>query len=150
MKLSVSIQGYFEAKRAERLSPNTLRDYAGILAHFQDVMGEDYPIEAISVKDVRCYLASLTVSKKRVKNVYITLSSLWTWAVRDGICDVHILKLISPPKPEIKPIVPFQKREIVAMLEAVKYSLPYLRQGKPSSQFKLANEHRDRAIILFL
>lgn len=150
MNLSTSIHNYFEAKRAEQLSEKTLRDYESTLARFAAIIGEHRDINEITVHDVRSFLASLSVSKKRVKNIHITLSSFWTWAVRDGVCDEHIMRRIPAPKPEIKPIVPFQKHEIEAMLDAVEYSLPYTRPGKRSCHHHLSNTLRDRAIIIFL
>ena len=149
MKIAQSIPEYLESKRAQHLSPRTLEDYEGILHKFAREVGER-DVADIEVKDVRHYLASLTVSKKRVKNVHITLSSFWTWAVSEGICVTHIPRLIKPPKPEKRVIVPIRKPEIEAMLDATQYSVVYMRRGKRDSQNKLANTLRDRAIIFFL
>jgi len=150
MKIAQSIPEYLESKRAQHLSPRTLEDYEGILHKFAREIGER-EVSDIDVKGVRHYLASLTtVSKKRVKNVHTTLSSFWTWAVADDICSTHIPRLVKPPKPEKRVIVPITKWEIKALLEATDCSNLYARRGKSAELYRLRNSRRDQAIIFFL
>ncbi|MCP4142240.1 MAG: tyrosine-type recombinase/integrase [Chloroflexi bacterium] len=147
--MSQGIQEFLEHKRAERLSPRTLEDYEGTLQRFANVLDKT-EIKNIDIKDIRKYLASLSVSKKRVKNIHITLSSFWTWAVNENVCDIHVPRLIKPPKPEKRIVVPITKFEIEAMLGATEISLPYKRAGKRLTQIPLKNGFRDKAIIFFL
>ncbi len=155
LTLEQAIEDFFEYKRAQRLSETTLMDYRCILKKFAAHIGPEKIISEISPKHVGSYLASLKVSKKRVKNVYITLSSLWTWAVQDGVCSYHILHgHIKPPKPEKKAITPLDQSEVAALLASVKAnkSLTYQRPGKRACQNALpeVGALRDRAILLFL
>jgi integrase/recombinase XerD len=149
MHILDGIQSYLEHKKAQRLSPRTIEDYEGTLRRFATELDEEM-IENIGVGDIRKYLASLPVSKKRVKNIHVTLSSFWTWAVAEKICETHIPKLIKPPKPEKRVIEPISKFEIQALLEATEYSIPYERFGKYIVPNKLDNSLRDKSIIFFL
>jgi integrase/recombinase XerD len=150
--IAEAIKSYFIFKRAQRLSERTLEDYQGILDKFAQHVGEDREIDTITSQDVSQYLATLNVSKKRVKNVHISLSSLWTWAVQQGVCLEHIMRQIRPPKPERRTIIPLEQYEIERMLESTKYSFPYARPGKRECRKMLPKETtlRDRAILLFL
>lgn len=152
--LQHAVQDFLEAKRAQRLSETTLIDYASILKRFVASIGEDKLFSKISRKDISAYLASLNVSKKRVKNIYITLSSLWTWGVATGGCQEHVLRTISPPKPEKRAILPLLEDEIRAMLNAIENgeSLSYSRPGKRPCRHSLPviTVRRDKAILLFL
>lgn len=150
--LQQAVNDFFDAKRAQRLSENTLLDYEGILEKFIASIGETKEIDQITVKEVSKYLASLKVSKKRVKNVHITLSSLWTWAIADGICQAHILHAIKPPRPEKRVIAPLEQRDVEALLTYTEQSMTYQRPGQSACQNVLpeSSKLRDRAILLFL
>ncbi len=151
MQLSDAIDEFLEYKEAvQRLSKTTLVDYRSTLKRFQRFMGDARPIEAISARDVRKFLGTLDVSKKRIKNIHVTLSSLWSWALQEGICDTHIVHTIQPPKPEKRVIVPFSRTDIEALLSATNFSLPYSRVGKRQCKHRLQNTLRDQVIILFL
>jgi hypothetical protein len=76
--LSAGVLDFIEHKKSQRLSPKTIVDYTGTLQKFENRIGKDREIKEITAREVRQYLMSLPVSKKRVKNVYITLSSFWT------------------------------------------------------------------------
>ncbi|NCP87785.1 MAG: hypothetical protein CO094_05720, partial [Anaerolineae bacterium CG_4_9_14_3_um_filter_57_17] len=150
--LQQAVNDFFDAKRAQRLSENTLLDYDGILKKFIASIGETQEIDQITAKEIVRYLASLKVSKKRVKNVHITLSSLWTWAVADGICQIHILHTIKSPRPEKRVIAPLEQQDMEALLASTEQSLAYQRPGQSICQNILptSSSLRDRAILLFL
>ena len=77
------ISEFIDAKTAERLSPNTLADYGNTFKSFVRYVGPDTKFGKIEAKDIRGFLASLThLAKKTVKNYWIGLSSLWSWAPR--------------------------------------------------------------------
>jgi site-specific recombinase XerD len=119
--LSHSINEFLEFKKAQHLSQRTLADYEIILRRFSKEIG-DVEIDQIDRKTVVHYLASLQLSKKRVKNIHITLSSFWTWAVSEGYCSSHIIRQIKPPRPEKRPIVRFTREQILSMLESTRVS----------------------------
>jgi len=149
MRFTDGIQEFLEHKRAQRLSPRTLEDYEGTLEKFSQRIGDIHVVD-IGVKDVRSYLASLTVSKKRVKNIHITFSSFWTWAVEENVCETHVPKFIKPPKPEKRAIVPISKLEVEALIAATDYCDLYVRRGKRAGLYRVKNARRDQAIIFLL
>lgn len=147
--LSRCIDEFLEFKKAQRLSHGTLVDYEIVLRRFAKEIG-DPEIERIDRKTIVHYLASLQFSKKRVKNIHTSLSSLWTWAVSEGYCSSHILRQIKPPRPEKRPILPFTREQILDMLESTHSSKEYSRPGKRACRNRLKSGLRDRAIILLL
>lgn len=152
--IKTAIEDFFIFKRAQRLSATTLLDYRGILNKFCMFIGENTDVDSITSKEITHYLSSLNVSKKRVKNVYITLSSFWNWAAESGVCQEHVLRSIKPPKPEKRVVAPLEQEEVIAMLASISNgkSLEYGRPGKHSCRNTLSevNALRDKAILLFL
>lgn len=133
MTISHAVAEFFVAKRAERLSENTLNDYRVTLTRFTAFVGEDFCIGDVTPTHIRNFLGGLPVSKKTVLNAHVALSSLWTFAIRDGICTDHIPRRVTPPTPDRRVIKPFSKDEVKRLLAAI---------GPPVE--------RNRAIILML
>lgn len=122
------------AKRAQRLSQNTINDYTVTLKRFVTFVGADTPFAEIMPRHIRDFLATLNTSNKTVRNAHVTLSSLWTWALADGLCYEHVVRKVTPPEPEQRIIKPLTYEEIKRLIaEATK------RDAK-----------RNRALILFL
>lgn len=140
--LSKAIDEFFVAKRARRLSPNTLSDYTITLGRFKAFIGPDTSVIEIEPLHIRHFLAGLTVSGKTVLNAYIALSSLWTWLVREGLCSEHIVRRVEPPKAEQRIILPLSRAEIDSLLACA--ATPDRRRNY------ISNSARSRAIILFL
>ncbi len=147
--LSHCIDEFLEFKRAQRLSRWTLVDYEIVLRRFVRDIG-DLDIGEVDRKAITHYLASLDFSKKRVRNIHTVLSSLWTWAVEVGYCTSHVVRLIKPPKPEKRPILPFTRDQILKMLEATYVSKEYSGPGKRTCRNRLRSGTRDKAIISLL
>lgn len=134
--LSIAITSYYEAKRSQRLSEHTLSDYSNTFRKFSSFVGEDCRIDRIKPETIIRFLASNDqVSKKTTLNYHTALSSLWTHLVKFGHADTNIVRLVTPPRPEEKQIVPFTKEEVVSMLKTV-------------TGFK--SEDRNKSIILLL
>lgn len=147
--LSECITDFVCFKKAQCLSPATIQDYECILRKFMKSLG-DVPMETIRAKQVVQYLASLAVSKKRVKNIHVALSSFWKWGVLDGVAKENIIEQIKAPRADKHPMKPFTRDQVVQMLKATEYSELYERENKAACQNKLLNGERDRAIILLL
>ncbi len=130
--LSKAIEGFTLACRARRLSQNTLADYGRTLKKFLTHVG-DTPIEEITTTQVSAFLASQPWSEKTILNYHIGLASLWTWAMKEGYVEKHILRLVEKPRPKKVVIKPFTETEIRAMLSGIR-----------------RNKDRDHAIILIL
>jgi integrase/recombinase XerD len=163
--LSQAIEGYLLDARARQLSPRTIDDYVYIFRRFQDHVG-DVAVASIEPDDVRRFLADLrshrvipngiaprpprVLSKKTVRNHYIALASLWTWATSEGIADRHVVRAIDPPPIEKPAIEPFSKADVELLLDACETTRPYVRPGKRECVHTRPSADRDRAIILLL
>jgi site-specific recombinase XerD len=123
-------------------------------------------LESITADDIRDFLVHLsshpvapagiaarparTLSKKTIRNTHTGLSSLWTWAVKEGIVAHHVVRAVSAPRAEKPAIEPFSKDDVVAMLRACERSAPYTRPGKQECSHTRPTAARDRAILLLL
>lgn len=140
-------QGYLLAAGARHLSEHTIRDYVNTLTKFSNFLGDDLPIEEINRHHIESFFVAQTeVSNKTILNYHVGLSALWTWAVSEHIVPTHIVREVTPPKPEQKEIIPFTVVEIRAMLAVVGRDT----SGQVSNQHMKASADRNRAILLLL
>jgi len=119
LTLAQAIDEFFIAKRAAHLSPNTINDYSLTMRRFKAFVGPEIPIGEITASHVRSFLAQLSVSAKTALNAYVALSSLWTWAIADGLVVDHVVRRVTPPKPEVRLIPPFSLDDIQRILAAI-------------------------------
>ena len=145
---SEAVEQFLFAKRAQRLSPNTIRDYERTYRYFQNNLSTDQPIDEIKPIDVRRFMASLELSKKSLLNIHVGLSSLWSWMVREEIIPENIMKKVERPRPEIRAITPFTKGEVDTLFLSLERSNEYSRPGKRACSHRLQNYYRNRAILL--
>jgi len=149
--LSQAIEGYFLAAHARRLSRHTMRDYDTTFRRFEAFLEDDPPLAEIGAAEVTEFLASLDhLSDKTLLNYHTGLAALWTWAVKEGIVDGHVVRKVERPRPEQREIVPYSLSEVKAMLEACDRSRDYARPGKRRCNHARPTALRDRAIILLL
>ena len=110
---------FLVAKQVERLSKNTLESYTIVLGQFERFMGADIQINQIAIADIRNYLGSLTKAKpKTIINTHAVLSSLWTWAIGEGVCIEHIVRKIQPPKPDQLQVKPLSRDDVMKLMAA--------------------------------
>ncbi len=64
--------------------------------------------------------------------------------------DEYIVRKVRRPKPEKKAIKPYSEKEVRAMISSLTRSKLYVRPGKRSSDHRIPNAERNRAIILLL
>jgi integrase/recombinase XerD len=82
-----------------------------------------------------------------VRNTYVTLSSVWTWAVEE--LDVkHAVRPIAIPDAATKVVDPLTQDEIQALLKACRYTNPW--EGRPGTKSRRPTANRDKAIVFFL
>jgi len=149
--LSRAIEGYFVAAHARRLSRHTLRDYDATFRRFEEFLGRDPPFSEIGAQEIAAFLGSLDhLSAKTLLNYHTGLAALWTWAVKEGVVDRHIVRRVERPTPEQREIVPYSRSDVKAMLEACDRSKDYVRPGKRRCSNARPTALRDRAIILLL
>jgi len=138
MTLSTTIQNFLLERRAARYSPNTLRCYRVTFDKLVDFFG-DIAIQQITrIKIIEFLDNQENVSAKTLRNYHADLSALWQWAVQRGLCDENIIRSIRAPIAEKKEVVPFERTEIVALIN----------QATQSANQEVA--HRNKAIIYTL
>jgi integrase/recombinase XerD len=151
LSLSQAIEGYFLAAHARRLSPHTLADYDNTLRKFEAFLAEDPPVASITADDVRSFLNSLDgLAKKTVRNYYVGLSALWTWALKEELVARHVVRDVDAPEPEKPAIVPYTQSDVKGMLAACDRTRAYTRPGKRVCDNERPTALRDRAIIMLL
>ena len=133
MRLQEVINEYLLAKRAQRLSPHTLKDYSVAFRQLTAFLGEDASFEGITPHDVSRFLAQLDVANKTVLNRHTALSSLWRWAIEQEIVTENIVRRVPPPRPARRQVQPLTRAEFLSMLRAADQS---------------PTPRRDRAILL--
>lgn len=132
LSLADAVTDFLNTKRTERLSALTIRSYVCILNDFEDFIGLVGNLGNITVSDVRSYLGSRgDLSAKTLYNYHTCLSSLWGWAVENGIVDENIVRKIKPPKYIKRQIIPYTEDEIHRIM-------------------KVTMQVRDRAIVMLL
>jgi site-specific recombinase XerD len=143
---------FLEAKRAQRLSPNTLIDYGRTLRKLEGFLPSQgkVPVDQITPADIRRFMTTLVLGKKTLLNVHVGLSAFWTWMVKEGLCNENIMRKVDRPRPEIRIITPFSKEEVEKLFSALEQSREYSRPGKKSCKHRIPNYWRNRAILLLL
>jgi len=145
------VQGYLLHAESRRMSQNTIKLYAMIYRKFTAHVGDKTIFNQLTVEDVETFLtAQTTVSDATLAKYHITLSSLFTWAVKQGFAAENLLKRITCARPEKREIVPFTLDEIRALLSACDKTAEYTRAGKATCANTRPTALRDRAIIMLL
>jgi len=166
MELSRALDGFLQAKRVEGLSPNTLRNYTKSLERFYEFLRSDPDVAYITADHVRAFLDHLmttrlpqpgaayrepkVLSPKTIRNVHTCLSSLWTWAVAEGLAETHIVRAVKVANPKPAAIEPYTETEIRRLLDSLTHSLSWRSSPDTSTEIPLRRQLRDRAVLLFL
>lgn len=162
LNIGQAIRGFLQAKAAEALSPRTIEGYQHDLEQWLNYAG-DNPITDVKTQNLRAYLAYLRtdytpkrltgksqpLSPKTIRNVYVTLSSFFTWLSRE-------FEMPSPMKPIPAPafqeaeVEPFTQQEVEALLKAAEYSKEANTHDRCRFVMRRPTGLRDRALILVL
>lgn len=164
LSLSKAIEGFMLQKRAQQLSDHTLTDYQNAFAKFIRFLGNPQ-FHTITGEDIQRFLTHLStapqpsagiikhkakpLSKKSILNVHTALSSLWTWAVDEGVADTHIIRTIKRPKPEGRAINPLTRDDVAALLESCEHQRSYTRRATVVTNTR-CTAIRDVAIVHLL
>jgi integrase/recombinase XerD len=144
------------------LSPNTLIAYEHDLKLWIKYAGE-VDVSQVTNQDLRAFLAWLhtdykphrfsgsehPLAAKTVHNVWITLSSFFTWATAEFEMP-NPMKAIAAPHFEKAPVEPFSKDDVDALLKACEFSREANTIERRRFRMRRVTANRDRAIILFL
>ena len=151
ISLSQAIEGYFIAAHARRLSPGTLSLYDLMFRRLEAHLGTDPPLREISPADIRQFLNGLNgLSAGSLTTVHTALSALWTWAVKEGVVEQHVVRQVQRPRGEKRVIVPYSKQDVKSMLAACDRSAGYSRPGQRRCDHARPTALRDRAILMLL
>lgn len=154
MNILSALEGYWLSKKRD-LSPNTVSDYALSFRRLVEFLSEKQEFEAITTHQVKLFLNHLKseydLAPKSMANVWIALSSLWTWAGAE-LGTEHVLSgKIERPRWHRPPIEPYSQKDVQAMLEAANYARAWrTKTGQTSRAQKRPTALRDRAIIMTL
>jgi integrase/recombinase XerD len=160
--LSKAIVGFINYKSAEGLSQRTIDSYECLLNKWLEYLG-DRELGNITAQDIITYISWLRneytphryggkthpLSPKTLRNVWVTLSSFYSWAAQElGVA--QIMKDVPAPRVKKNPVEPFTQEEVKRMLKACVYSRKVQPGNRKSFVMRLPNTHRDLAIILML
>jgi integrase/recombinase XerD len=166
LSLSQVVAGFALELEARRLSPSTIADYSRTLRRLQAFFPDDPPFAQITAEDLRRFMVELAstpqvqggaasvapilLSNKSLLNIHTGLGALWTWALREGVTEEHIVHALSRPKPEEPAIIPFTEDDLKRLMAACERTAGYVRPGKRLTDNKRRTALRDRAIVLLL
>ena len=154
MNLAHALAGYW-LENESRMSPATIAGYRWAFRRFTDHIGGQRDVSSITSDDIRRFLTHLRdddLSGKSRYNVWVALSSFWSWAEREPALRLnHVIRgVIQQPKYTQKKIVPYTQAELMAMIEACEHSAGWTsRNGKLVHSLRDTGL-RDRAIIILL
>jgi len=160
--LSKAIPGFINYKTAEGLALRTIDSHERLLNKWLEHI-EDQEIGKITAQDVVAYLSWLRneytprryngkthpLSPKSLRNVWVTLSSFYSWAAQE-LGTAQIMKAVPAPRTKETPIEPLTQEEVEHMLKACINSREARTSNRRSFTMRLRFNHRDQAIILTL
>ena len=158
--LSKAINGFITYKMAEGLSDRSIDSYERILIKWSEYMGE-VELSEITNQEITAYLVWLRgeyipqslngkkhpLSPKTLRNVWITLSSFFSWAKQE-------LKLSNPmvdvpsPRFKIAPVQAYSQEDVEKMLIACTCSRETNTITRHKFTMRRPTAKRDQAIIL--
>jgi integrase/recombinase XerD len=149
---AAALDGYWLARRSG-FSPHTVSDYQLTFARFAAYIG-DTPLADITAADVQRFLDQVRdkhkLGKKSVNNIWIALSSFWTWAT----VELHVEHIIRGHvrQPDYRPpaIETYTEVEIKAMLAACQETKPWRTRNGHQARTQRPEHLRDQAIIITL
>jgi integrase/recombinase XerD len=119
MPLSLAVEGWLLTCSARSFSPNTIDGYTRTLRKFITFLQDDPLIRALTTKDIEAFLISCQVSKTSKLDYYVGLSSLWTWAMKEGLVDEHQVHALARPKADTRQVEPFTETDIKHLVQEV-------------------------------
>jgi integrase len=111
-------QEWIKIKEKE-IKSSTLRDYRSSMNYRILPKLGDTPIDALGYLDIKRFIASLTCSGKRLKNVLVPMREVFNFAYRSGFIEKDPMRLVESPKVSKPDIQPLSMEEINLFLEKV-------------------------------
>jgi site-specific recombinase XerD len=164
VSLSAAIKGFLRHVKSA-YSKHTYKDYRLTLHRFEAFHG-DCLIRQVDVDDVTDFMthmretpiapAGVTAETYQPKNpryrkpktlcnIHTGLSALWTWCLKRGYVEEHVVRDVPRPRVNPEPIRPLEPADVVALLRACNESAPW--HNKPLSSNYRPTAERDKALI---
>ena len=163
LDVSKCAEGFLQFKIAEGLSPRTIDSYSRDLRIWMEYQG-DIEVSEVTSVDLRKYLGYMLteykprrltgsnnqrLSPKTVRNIWVTLSAFFRWASEEF--DIaNPMEKVSAPKFVNKPVEPFNRDEIEAILKACEYCREAQTTQRRKFTMRRPTAHRDKALVLTL
>lgn len=153
MTFAEALEGYWLARK-RGFSKNTVNDYSRTFEHFARFVGEA-DIEKISTQIINKFLnhiqATRNLSEKSMANIWMALSSFWTWAEVELKVAHPIRKKIPCPKFRRPVIEEYGEAEVKAMIAACEKSNSWsARSGRVTSSTRPTGKRDQAVIVTFL
>ena len=147
-----ALEGYWLA-RGSSLSKSTRRDYTLTFSRFSEYIG-DRPLADITAADIQRFLDKMCevhkLGKKTVSNLWVALSSFWTWAAVE-LNVAHVIHgRVRQPEYRAPVIQIYSEVEIKAMLHACQETNTWQSTRRRPTKYKRSESLRDQAIITTL
>ena len=157
-----AIASFLYFKSAEGLLDHTIYSYQYILNQCLEKWGP-VDITKVTSQDISEYLSWLRndyvpkryggkthpLSPKTIRNVWITLSSFFTWASQEYNFE-NPMRGVPPPRFQKVPVATFTQEDIRAMLKACLYSKEAETTFRRRFAMRRPTAKRDQAIVLVL
>jgi integrase/recombinase XerD len=152
LTFATALEGYWLARRSN-FSPATVRDYSVTFVRFEAYIG-DRPLVAITAADIQRFLDTTRderkLAKKTVCNMWVALSSFYTWAETELHIDHAIRGHVQQPEYRSPAIQIYTEVEIKAMLGACLETAPWQTRRGKATRSPRPESLRDQAIITTL
>lgn len=152
MNFSTALEGYWLSRKRD-FSQNTINDYTLTFRRFAEHIG-DLHVEQITAQHINSFLnhtqTKHNLSSKTVKNMWIALSSFFTWAKVELTITHPIQNQIPIPKYKRPIIDEYTKTEVIAMISACQHNSSWNSQRGRVARSKRPTAKRDQAIVVLL
>jgi len=164
LTLSQAFTGFKIYQTAVGRSPRTIESYDSTFNKLAEFLDGNPAIAAITRRNIVHFLLHLQtdyttvpngiaprprikLSPKTVYNIYVNLSALWSWAVKEDYVDANIIRAIDKPQFETPVIEPFSQDQVGALLDACIHTHKWKNR---ETRTRRVTADRDRAIVALL
>lgn len=153
MQLSKAFDGYW-LENESRLARKTVVGYRWALDRFAKFVGPETDVAAITTDDIRRYLThcrdKLELSGKSRANIWVVLSSFFTWAEKEPALRIpHPIRgVVQQPIFKKKEIKPYTQEELQALMDVCDAASAWRSQRGKLVKRERNTAQRDKAIII--
>jgi len=162
--ISKALTGFLQYKSAEGLAPITVSGYERDIKLWIEYQG-DVDVFTIQTQHILSYLNFLRteyvprrisrnntkkLAPKSVYNLYVSVSSFFTWASREFDMDNPMKNVPRPRVPEDPPVEPFKKEDIELLIKACDFCEEAVTDRRRKFTMRRSTSKRDKALILTL